>query len=145
MTGVLWGWHKLYLYKFSFNTKGDNSRRFVLQYTEASVKVEPCSDDEICSLSSLGEDEEEHLMPVFIPVMKRETKASYILMSCPFCKSRVYKSMSPAPVPKQCAQIINIMSVDFLCTDIIDPERIGKEVAMAYFCTLMEFSSPVPQ
>jgi hypothetical protein len=93
MTGVHWGWHKLYLYKFWFNTKGDTSRCFDLQCTAASIKVEPCSDDEIRSLSSLGEDEEERLMPVFIPVMKSEMKASYILVSCPFCKSIYRQSL----------------------------------------------------
>jgi hypothetical protein len=50
----------------------------VLQCTADSVKVEPCSDNEINSLSSFGEDGEEHLMPVFISVMKCEVEVSYI-------------------------------------------------------------------
>jgi hypothetical protein len=145
MTGVKWGWYKLYLYKFSFNTKGDTSRCFVLQCTAASVKVEPCSDDEIRSLSSRGEDEEEHLMPLFMSVMKCELKASYILMSCPFCKS-IYRQSLQKYVSFICAQAMCTNNkrneCDFLCTD---PERIGKEVAMAYFCTRIEFSSLVPQ
>ena len=129
---------KLYLHKFSFNMKGDTSICFVLQCTGASVKVEPCSDDEIRSLSSLGEDEEEHLMPVFIPVMKCETKASYILMSCPFCKS-IYRQSLQKCVSFTCAKAMCTNNehneCDFLCTDIIYRERTGKEVAMAYFCT----------
>jgi hypothetical protein len=92
ITGVHWGWYKLYLYKFSFNTKGHTSSCFVLQCTAASIKVEPCSDDEVHSFSSLGEDREERLTPVFIPVMKCEMKASYVLMSCPFCKMMYMQS-----------------------------------------------------
>jgi hypothetical protein len=102
ITAVQWGWYKVYLHKFSFNAKGDTSKCFALQCTAASVKVEPCSDDEVRSLSSLGEDEEEHLMPVFIPVMKCEMKASYILMSCPFFKSIYRQSLQ-----KLCTQTIN--------------------------------------
>jgi len=53
--------------------------------------VEPCSDDEIHSMLSFGEDddeeEEEHPMPVFIPVMKCEVKVSCILMPYPLCTS----------------------------------------------------------
>jgi hypothetical protein len=79
------------------------SRCFVLQCAAASIKVEPCSDDEIRSLSSLGEDEEEHLMPVFIPVMKCEMKASYIIMSCPFCKS-IYRQSLQRCVSFTCAK-----------------------------------------
>jgi hypothetical protein len=130
MTGVHLGWYKLYLYKFSFNTKGDTSRCFVLQCTAASIKVEPCSDDEICSLSSLGEDEEEHLMPLFVPVMKCEMKASYILMSCPFCKSlyrQSFQSMSLSSVPKLCAQIMNIMSVISCVLMSLILKQLGKK------------------
>lgn len=63
----------------------------ILQCTANSVKVEPCSDDEIHSMLSFGEDddeeEEEHPMPVFIPVMKCEVKVSCILMPYPLCTS----------------------------------------------------------
>ena len=109
---------------------GDTSRCFVLQCTAASVKVERCSDDEIRSLSSLGEDEEEHLMPLFIPVMKCEMKASYILISCPFSKS-IYRQSSQKYVSFICAQAVRTNNerneCDFLCTDIVDPEDLGKE------------------
>ena len=83
-------------------------------------------------------------MPVFIPVMKSEIKASYILMSCPFCKS-IYRQRLQKCVSFICAQAVHTNNehneCDFLRTDVIDPERIGKEVAMAYFCTWIEFSS----
>ena len=85
-------------------------------------------------------------MPVFIPVMKSEMKASYILVSCPFCKSIYRQSLH------KCISFIHAKAVrtnyehnecDFLRTDIIDHERIGKDVA--YLCTRIEFSSLVPQ
>jgi hypothetical protein len=112
---------KIYLYKFSCNMKGDTSSCFVLQCTAASVKMEPCSDYEIHSLSSLGEDEGEHLMPVFIPVMKCEMKASYVLMSCPFCK-RIYRQSLQKCVSFTCAKAVRTNykhnECDFLCTSV---------------------------
>jgi hypothetical protein len=113
LTVFHWGFCKYYLYKFSFNRKVDTSKCFVLQCTVKWIKVEPCSDDEIHSLSLFGEDGEEHLMPVFIPVMKCEMKVSYILMSCPFCKSIYRQSLETflLPVHKLCAEIIIIKSM----------------------------------
>jgi hypothetical protein len=108
-----------------------------------SVKVEPCSDDEIHSLSSFHEDGEEHLMPVFIPVMTCEMKVSYILMSCPFCKRSDRQSLQKC-ISFTCAQAMfanKYKGRDFLCPHISDLERMGKEVAMACFCAQMEFSS----
>jgi hypothetical protein len=58
-----------------------DSRDFVLQCVADSIKVEPCSDYETCSVLSFSEDNEKECpMPVFIPVMKCEVKVSYILV-----------------------------------------------------------------
>jgi hypothetical protein len=65
----------------------------LFQCTADSIKVEPCSGDETHSMLSFGEDDEEdHPMPVFIPVMKCEVKVSCVLNTLPFCKNLILGS-----------------------------------------------------
>jgi hypothetical protein len=46
-------------------------------------------------MSSFGEDDEEdHPMPVFIPVMKCEVKVNYVLNAWPFCEILILGSFT---------------------------------------------------